>query len=158
MSRKSLAASAVALLVTATAAFGQVGGLRFEKTVPYRLDETLSLGATVGAVRIDSVVFSTGGNDGGMGGIMSRMRPGAGDPEVTATIKAGFDAQSPTEDEWEITYVLEFLDGEGRLIDRATKNASIEGEAKIVSVDHSILKYVVPAIARVRVKLEARRD
>ena len=158
MLRKTLVASALALLAT-TAASAQNGGLRFEKTVPYRLDQTLTLGARVGPVRVDSVVLSSGGGDGGMrDSIMSRVKPGGGDPDVTTTIRAGFDSQNPTEEEWEVTYVLEFLDKDGRLIDRATKKGEFEGEARIVSVDHSILKYVVPAISRVRIKLEARMD
>ena len=157
--RKTLVASAIALLATTSAVAAQDGGLRFEKTVPYRLGQTHTLGARIGQVRVDSVVLSAGGGDAGMrGNILSRVRPGGGDPDVTTTITAGFDSQNPTEDEWEITYVLEFLDKDGRLIDRATKKGEVEGEAKIVDVEHSILKYVVPAIARVRIKLEARRD
>jgi hypothetical protein len=156
MLRKTLAASAVALVALAALSQAQ-DSLRFDKTVPYRLDQTLQLGARVGPVRVDSVVLSTGGGAGG--GIMSRIpRPGAGDPEVTTTIQAAFDTQNPQEDEWEVTYTLDFLDSNGRLIDRATKKAELEGEAKIVNVEHSTLKYVVSSIARVRIRLEAKYD
>ena len=159
MPRKTFLALAVASLVVAAPAPGQDGGLRFEKTVPYRLDQTHTLGARVGPVRVDSVVLTTGGDGGMRDSIMARVRPpGSADPEVSTTIKASFDTQNPTEDEWVVTYTLDFLDKDGRLIDRATKKGSVEGEAKYISVDHATLTYVVPAIAKVRIRLEARLD
>lgn len=161
MPRKTFLAFAFAFaaLAATAPAPGQDGGLRFEKTVPYRLDHTHTLGARVGPVRVDSVVLSTGGGGGMRDSILSRVRPpGAADPEVSTTIRASFDSQNPNEEEWVVTYTLDFLDKDGRLIDRATKKGSLEGEAKYVNVDHSTLTYVVPAIAKVRIRLEARLD
>ena len=158
MLRQTLVASAIAVLATTAAAVAQDGGLRFEKTVPYRLGESLSLGARVGPVRVDSVVLSTGSGGGMRDSIMSRVRPGGGDSDVSTTIKAGFDTQNPTDEEWQVTYTVEFLDKNGKVIDRASKKGSVEGEAKIITVDHSTLTYVVPAISRVRIKLEAKLD
>jgi hypothetical protein len=105
------------------------------------------------------VVLSRGTGDGMRDTIMSRVRPGGGgDPEVNETIRATFVSQNPNEDEWVVTYTLDFLDSEGRLIDRGTGKAGLEGEAKDVTVDHSTLRYVLPSIARVRIKLEAKYD
>jgi hypothetical protein len=159
MLRKTFVAVAVVVAsLTAAAALAQDGGLRFEKTVPYRLDQSLELGARMGPVRVDSVVLSTGSAGGVRGSIMSRVRPGAGDSDVRTTLRAGFDTQNPSDEEWEVTYTVEFLDRDGKVIDRATKKGSVEGEAKIISLEHSTLSYVVPFISRVRIRMSAKID
>jgi hypothetical protein len=160
MSRKTIFALALATLAVSAPTTAQEGGLRFDKTVPYRLDQTHSLGARVGPVIVDSVVLSIGGGGGSIrDSIMSRVRPpGSIDPEVSTTIRATFDTQNPSEDEWEITYTLDFLDADGQLIDRGTGKGSLEGEAKMVGFDHPTLTYVVASIASVRIRLEARLD
>ena len=57
-----------------------------------------------------------------------------------------------------MTYTLELLDANGKLIDRFSKKESFEGEADVVKAERSILTYVVPMIAKVRIKLEAGLD
>ena len=57
-----------------------------------------------------------------------------------------------------MTFTLDFLDKSEKLIDRATKKAKWEGEARPLDFDHVILQYVVPAIAQIRIKLEGRLD
>jgi hypothetical protein len=140
----------------AGAAFAQgEGSLRFEKTVPFDTGKLLDLGATVGPVRIGKVEFSDQGKGGGS--IASRIR-GGGSSDTQTTLRATFDGENPKEDEWVVTFTLEFLDRDGKLIDRATGREGFEGEAKTARVDHAILEYVVPLIDRVRIKLEARFD
>lgn len=135
-------------------ASAQEGSLRFEKTVPFTTGKLIDLGATVGPVRIGKVEFSNEGKGGGS--IASRFRGGASDTETT--LRATFDGENPKEDEWVVTFTLEFLDRSGKLIDRATGKEGFEGEAKTARVDHAILEYVVPLIDKVRIKMEARFD
>lgn len=130
--------------------------LRFEKTVNYRTDKLVNLDATVGPVRIAKVEFSQ--PSGGSGSIVDRIRSGGGSSETQSTLRASFDAENPEEDEWVVTFTLDFLDSKGRLIDRAVGKEGLEGESKVVKVDHQILTYVIPMIDRVEVKLEARLD
>ena len=164
MPRRTLFAAALSLsaLLLGTAAGAQDGSLRFEKTVPFERGEIIPLGAQVGPVRIANVELSTGGSGGGAGGgirerIMGSM-PGGGDPETRTTITASFDTENPREEEWVVTYTLDFLDSKGKLIDRATKSKGFEGEAQTYRVEHSTLTYVMPAISRVRIRLEAKYD
>ena len=165
MPRRILTAAALslfALLLAVTTADAQDGSLRFEKTVPFERGELISLGARVGPVRIANVELTMGDGGGGAGGgirerIMGSM-PGGGDPETRTTITAAFDTENPREEEWVVTYTLDFLDSKGKLIDRATKSKGFEGEASVYRVEHSTLTYVVPAIARVRIRLEAKYD
>jgi hypothetical protein len=165
MPRKTLAAALAPLALAALAAIGgvaaaQEGSLRFEKTVPFQSGRLIDLGARIGPVRVSQVQFSTEGGGGGGGGIReritSRMPGGGGD--TSTTIRASFDSENPRDQEWVVTYTLEFLDSNGKLIDRATRKESFEGEADVVKVERPILTYVVPMIARVRIKLEAALD
>ena len=78
--------------------------------------------------------------------------------ELSTTIRSHFLAENPKDDEWQVTFTLEFLDKSGEVIDRVTKKASWEGQSKPFDLDHLLLQYVVPSIAKVRIKLEARLD
>ncbi len=157
--RKLSISGLFALLVLATAAApaGAAEGrsLRFEKTVNYRTDKLIELNATVGPVRVAQVELSQPG--GGSSSIVDRIR-GGGSSETHSTLRASFDAENPEEDEWVVTFTLDFLDSKGRLIDRAVGKEGLEGESKVIKVDHSILTYVIPMIDRVEVKMEARLD
>lgn len=135
----------------------QESSLRAERTVEYRLSKAADLGAKVGPVRIASVEFSNLGRGYGKGGIGGRMRPSSGS-EVSTTIRAHFLAENPSSDEWEVAFTLEFLDKSGKVIERVTKKASWEGEAKPFDFDHEMLEYVLPLIADVRIKMEGRLD
>jgi hypothetical protein len=139
----------------AGAALAQEGSLRFEKTLSWQTGKLIDLNATVGPVRIGKVEFSNQGKGGGS--ISSRFRGGAASDTETV-LRASFDGENPKDEEWVVTFTLEFLDAKGRLIDRATGKESWEGEAKSARVDHPILEYVVPLIDKVRIKLEARLD
>jgi hypothetical protein len=140
----------------APAAAQEARSLRFEKTVSYKTDKLVDLNAVVGPVRIAKVEFSQPG--GGSGSIVDRIRGGGGSSETQSTIRASFDAENPEEDEWVVTFTLDFLDSKGRLIDRAVGKEGLEGESKVVKIDHAILTYVLPMIDRVEVKMEARLD
>lgn len=158
--RKMKISGLFALLVL-TAALAPVGAaeqrsLRFEKTIKYQTGKLIDLNATVGPVRVAQVELSQPGS-GGAGSIVDRIR-GGGSPETHSTLRASFDAENPEEDEWVVTFTLDFLDSRGRLIDRAVGKEGLEGEASVVKIDHQILTYVLPMIDRVEIKLEARLD
>jgi hypothetical protein len=161
MHRTPITAFALALLATAVlggAARAQEGSLRFEKTVPFQRDHLVNLGAQVGPVRVSQVQFAIGGGGGGGIGDTIRARVHGGDSDTLTTITASFDSENPKDQEWVVTYTLELLDADGKLIDRFSRNESFEGEADVVKAERSILTYVVPMIAKVRIKLEAALD
>lgn len=147
-----------ALAVTAASA-QETRSLRFEKTVDYQLGKLIDLNATVGPVRVSKVELSQPEGGSVKDSILGRMRGGGGgSAETHATIRASFDSENPEEDEWVVTYTLDLLDGKGRLIDRVVKSQGLEGEARVVDVDHSTLKYVLPFVDKVKIRLEARYD
>jgi len=150
---------AVALLATSSICSAQERSLRFEKTVDYKLGKLIELNATVGPVRISKVEFSQPEGGSVKDSIVGRIRGGGGgSSETQGTFRAGFDSENPEEDEWVVTYTLDLLDGKGRLIDRIVQSEGLEGEAKVVDVDHPMLKYVLPFVDKVKIRLEARYD
>ena len=150
---------AIALLAVASTGFAQERSLRFEKTVDYQLGKLIELNATVGPVRVSKVEFSQPEGGSVKDSIVGRIRGGGGgSSETQATIRAGFDSENPEEDEWVVTYTLDLLDSKGKLIDRIVKSEGLEGEAKVVNVDHATLKYVLPFVDKVKIRLEARYD
>lgn len=133
----------------------QERSLHAERTVDFVLGKALPLDARVGEVRIQTVEFIDRGRTsaGGLGGLV-----GSSIPATSTTLRTHVLAENPTVDEWEVTFTVEFLDRAGAVIDRATKKSSWEGEAKPSDLDHPLLRYVVPLIAQVRIKMEARLD
>ena len=143
------------VLVGTLAARPQEPTLRAERTVDYKPGQAVTLSAKVGAVNVQTVEFSE--RRGSTGGFTTRITGGS-DSETTTTVRAHFLAENATADEWQVTFTLDFLDKDNRLIDRATKKSSWEGEAKPSDLDHPVLTYVVPLIAKVRVRMEAKLD
>jgi hypothetical protein len=150
---------ALALLLAAapTGSSGaQDSSLRAERVVDYATGNVIPLDVKVGPVAVQSVEFSDRGR-AGSGGLGSLVR-GTAVSEMSTTIRAHFLAENATADEWEVAFMLEFLDESGRVIDKATKKSTWEGQAKPTDLDHPILQYVVPSISRVRIRMEARLD
>lgn len=159
--RKTLAMTValLACLAVTVASAQESRSLRFERTVDYQVGKLIDLNTTVGPVRISKLELSQPEGGSVKDSIVGRIRGGGGgSAETHATIRASFDSENPEEDEWVVTYTLDFLDSKGRLIDRAVESQGLEGEAKIVEVDHSTLKYVLPFIDKVKIRLEARYD
>ena len=67
-------------------------------------------------------------------------------------------AENPTVDDWVVRFTLEFLDKSGAVIEKVSKSEGWEGRAKPYNLEHPILSYVVPLIAKVRIGFEARLD
>ena len=159
--RKTLAMTVALLasLAVTVASAQEPRSLRFEKTVDYKLGKLIDLNTTVGPVQISKLEISQPEGGSVKDSIVGRIRGGGGgSAETHATIRASFDSENPEEDEWVVTYTLDFLDSKGRLIDRVVKSQGLEGEAKVVEVDQSTLKYVLPFIDQVKIRLEARYD
>jgi hypothetical protein len=135
----------------------QDSSLRAERAVAYVTGKTLPLAAKVGPVSIQNVQFTDRGRASSSGGLTGMIRGGSAS-DTSTTIRGHFAVENPSPDEWEVTFTLEFLDRSGKLIDKAIRKSTWEGEAKPYDFDHTILQYVVPSIAQVRITLEGRLD
>jgi hypothetical protein len=142
--------------LTLPAAAQETHQLHAERTVDFALRKVADLKAQVGQVRIASVEITDMGHNFGQGGIASRMR--GSDSEASTTIRLHFLAENPTSEDWQVSFIVEFLDKNGKVIERTTKKQKWDGEAKPYDFDHQLLEYVVPMIAQVRIKLEGKLD
>ncbi len=152
MTRARLALVAVVLLLASAVLPAQTN--RVEKTLPYRLDQTAKLDVKVGPVAIDNVKITDMGRGFGRGGFGPKgMQPSEG----STTLRLAFDVNNPDE-EWEVTFTVEFLDRAGKIVDRVTKKHAWKEEAKIYNLDHPILEYVLPMVADVKISMSGRLD
>jgi hypothetical protein len=152
MTSARMGLAALALFVVPAIAPAQTN--RVEKTLPYRLDQSQKLDAKIGPVMIDNVKITNMGRGFGRGGFGPKgMQPSEG----STTLRLAFDVNNPGDD-WEITFVVEFLDKNGKVIDRATKKENWEEEAEIWNFDHPILEYVLPMVADVKISMSGRLD
>jgi hypothetical protein len=130
--------------------------LRFEATIPFTEGKRAPLDAKVGPVRLTSATFLSSKPGSGDKTLVNRIRGGA--TETQSLVRLSIEAENPESAEWEVTVTVDLLDAEGKLIDRFSKTASLEGEAKTFAVDHPVLTYVLPSIAKAALRVEARLD
>jgi len=143
------------VLMAPLALRAQEASLRAERTVEYKPGQAATVSAKVGSVNVQTVEFSERSRI--TGGLTTRITGGTESDTIT-TVRAHFLAENPTDKDWQVTFTLEYLHKDGRLIERASKKGSWEGEAKALDIDHPLLSYVLPLIAQVRIKLEAKLD
>ena len=148
-----LVSSVVLSTVMAVAA---ESSLRFETTLPFADGKRMPLDAKVGPVRVTSATFSVPQRGSGDKTLVGRIR---GVPtETQSLVRLMLGAENPEVSEWEVTITVELLDDKGTLIERFSKTASLEAEAKTVAVEHPLLTYVIPSVAKANLRLEARLD
>jgi hypothetical protein len=128
---------------------------RFEGRASFKMDESQPLDGVVGPVKVTTLKITNLGRGYGRGGFGPKMNTPS---ELSTVVRLAFDVNNPRDDDWEVTFTLEFLDKSGKVIDRAAKKEHYEGEAKIFNFDHPLLEYVLPMVAEVRVTLQGRLD
>ena len=139
MKRWTLALGIAAALSVAVAAQSD----RTEQKVPFEVDKIATLTTTAGPVKVTSLKITNLGRGYSRGGLSLRS---ANPPsELSTTLRMAFDVQNPVEQEWDVTFTVEFMDKEGKVIDRATKmvrmgvgsgvtyDSVAEGEPRILS-------------------------
>ncbi len=142
---KSAVVGAV-LVVAGCAGLAAAQEDRWETKVPFKLNQSQDLEGKVGPVRIANLKVT----DLGRG--YSRGQSG-----LATTLRVGLDVSNPGED-WVLLITVEFLDKNGKVIDRVSKKQGYEEETKITNIDHAILEYVVPMISEIRLSITGRLD
>lgn len=144
-----LTAGLIASLVTAQ----DMGRLRFNKTFRFATGEPIEVNAQVGPVRISSIEFQEVGLS-----TKRKLFKKKQDESIQTGILAAIQGENPTKDEWDVSFTIDFLDKNGKLIDRMRDTEEWEGEAKVHEFQHTTLAYVLPLIAKVEITLEAAID
>jgi hypothetical protein len=154
--RAIMVAAALGLMIAASAGELDAQDNRFEKAVPFKVDSTETLSATVGPVKIASLKVTNLGRGYSRGGFSLRS---ANPPsELSTTLRFAFEVDNPVDEEWDVSFTVELLDKAGKVIDRATKTENYEEEAKVLNIEHAIIEYALPLIGDMRVTLQGRRS
>jgi pectate lyase len=142
----SVTACTVVLLVAAAA--GAQDSMNFETTIDFAINEKAALEGTAGGVEVRGVEFASSFAKGGMFG--------SADPELRSQITARLECATSAATKQKLEIVIEFLDGEGGLIDRVKDGANLKNETKVVEIKLTTLKWVVPRIAQAKISVRAK--
>ncbi len=145
-----------AVLLAAAGFTAAQSSLRAESTVTYTTGKAIPLDLVAGPVKVATVKFTVG-DDGSMKSTI-REKMARMDPATQTMTHVSFDAENPKHEEWKINYSVEYLDANGKVVDRFTKADSYEGQAKTTTFDHITMKAVLPLVEKVRIKLQAEAD
>jgi hypothetical protein len=144
-----MTAGLIASVVTAQ----NMGRLRFNKTFSFVTDDPIEVNAQVGPVTISSIEFKEVGLS-----TKRRLFKKKQDESIQTGILAAIQGENPTKDEWDVTFTIDLLDKNGKLIDRMRDTEEFEGEAKVHEFQHTTLAYVMSLIDKVEITIEAALD
>jgi len=145
--RSKTCALLVGVLLVAAGA-GAQDDLTFETTVDFSAGGKSTLEGQAGEVEIRDVAFATGFAKGGM--------LSSGDPEMSSVITLRLGCATTAATKWKIDILVEFLDGDGQVIDRVKNNANFKNESKTVEFNHTTLKWAVSHIKQARITVQAK--
>ena len=125
----------------------------FETTVDIAKNETIKLGGTVGKVDIRDVEFiRVDLKKGVVGGAF-----GSSNDDLKSKFKVRLSCATEAGKKQKIRVKVEFLDGDGTVIDRLVQDVNLKNEAKIFEFEQTILTWVVPHITQASITV-ARND
>jgi len=124
----------------------------FEKTVAFDNLKTLALDGKAGDVDVQSVEFTVANKkSGGFMGI------GGSDTEIDAVITTRLTCATTATTKWKLDMMVEFLDEDGNVIDRATNSDSIKNNEKKFDFKKTTLKWALSHIKEARVTVVAKQ-
>lgn len=125
----------------------------FEATVDIEKNELIKLDGTVGGVEVRTVEFLR--QDLKKGVVKGAF--GSSNDDLKSKFKVRLSCATDAEKKRKIRVRVEFLDGEGTVIDRLVQDVNLKNEAKVFEFEHTILTWAVPHIAQASIKV-ARND
>jgi hypothetical protein len=128
---------------------------RFQRTVDFSTPKTIKLDATVGPVKITTLELEDLGRGYKGSGFGARVRGGS-ESEASTTVRARFTIDNPTREEWELTLSLEFLDKNGKIIEKLTRKNDYDDETATWDIEHPLLEYVTPLTSQLRITIAGR--
>jgi hypothetical protein len=124
-------------------------GTEFPVTLDFSLTGPIALVGTVGEVEIRSVEFLRGN-------VKTNVIKGAfssGNEDLKSELTVRLSCATTAEKKWKLDVMVELLDADGNVIDRASDGFSLKNEAKILELKHTTLAWVVPHIASARLSI-----
>jgi hypothetical protein len=128
---------------------------RSDQSVPLEFGKAHALTTVAGPVKIKSLTMANLGK--GYARTVFGVRTTAAPSELTTTVRLVLDVDNPVEEDWEVTFTVEFMDKAGKVVDRTSKKENYDDETAKMTFEHPLLEYVVPLISDVRITVLGRK-
>ncbi len=125
---------------------------KFETTVDFSPLNGVSLDGSAGEIDVKRVEFEVAGAKGG--GIKGAFSSGDADMNAIITTRLGCATKATTK--WKIDILVEFLDADGKVIDRVGNSVSLKNNEKTFDFKHTTLRWAVDHIAKARITVQAK--
>jgi hypothetical protein len=122
--------------------------LSFETTVDFELVKSIALDGRAGEIEFRGVEFIASSAKGGVFG--------TSDADIKTNLSVMLDCSTEAEKKAKFDLTIQFLDGEGTLVDRITDSASFKNGSKTLEFKHTTLKYAVPMIKTAKITAVAK--
>jgi len=127
-------------------------GTDFEATVDFSPLNGVSLDGSAGEIDVKNVEFEVAGAKGG--GIKGAFS--SGDADMNAIITTRLRCATKSNTKWKIDILVEFLDADGKVIDRVGNSVSLKNNEKTFDFKHTTLRWAVDHIAKTRITVQAK--
>jgi hypothetical protein len=127
-------------------------GTDFVTTIGFSLLNAMALDGKTGEVDVKNVEFEVAGAKGG--GIKGALS--SADADMNAIITTRLTCATKASTKIKIDMLVEFLDADGKVIDRAVNSESFKNNEKKFDFKHTTLRWAVDHIAKVRITVQAK--
>ena len=125
-----------------TEAAPEVGGTEFAATVKFTQLQKADLEGSAGEIDVLNIEFEVAGAKGG--GIKGAFS--SGDSEMQAIITSRLTCKTSADTKVKFDMMVEFLDKDGQVIDRAMNSDSFKKNEKTFDIKHTTLRWAVDHI------------
>ena len=127
-------------------------GPDFKTTVDFSPLNGLDLEGSAGDIDVKRVEFEVAGAKGG--GIKGAFS--SADADMNAIITTRLRCATKSATKWKIEMLVEFLDADGKVIDRVGNSVSLKNNEKTFDFKHTTLRWAVDHIAKARITVQAK--
>ena len=127
-------------------------GTDFSTTVDFSPLNGVDLDGSAGEIDVRRVEFEIAGAKGG--GIKGAFS--SADADMNAIITTRIRCATKSATKWKINILVEFLDADGKVIDRVGNNVSLKNNEKTFDFKHTTLRWAVDHIAKARITVQAK--
>jgi len=127
-------------------------GTDFKTTVDFSPLNGLDLEGSAGDIDVKRVEFEVAGAKGG--GIKGAFS--SADADMNAIITTRLRCATKSATKWKIEMLVEFLDADGKVIDRVGNSVSLKNNEKTFDFKHTTLRWAVDHIAKARITVQAK--
>jgi len=124
----------------------------FVATVDFSPLNGVDLDGSAGEIDLKGVEFEVAGAKGG--GIKGAFS--SGDADMNAIITTRLRCATKSATKWKIEILVEFLDADGKVIDRTGNRESLKNNEKTFDFKHTTLRWAVDHIAKARISVQAK--